>query len=286
MLLIADSGSTKTDWCFVESSDKAIVVKTDGINPIVQTENIIRNIINNQLIPQLESYRINPHCVKEAYFYGAGCVADSKDIISNQLANVFNSPNTLINIESDLLAAARALCGKTMGIACILGTGANSCLYDGTEILYNTPPLGYILGDEGSGAVLGKLFLNAVLKNSLPTEICQQFLNDTHLDKTLIINAVYKKPMANRFLASMSEHILRYVKYPEVEQIVVQNFVDFIVKNLRPYGKQYNTINCVGSIAHYYKPQLQKAANQTGYKIGRIMKSPLMGLQHYHMSFT
>lgn len=284
MLLIVDSGSTKTDWCFVDSASIYKIVKTDGINPVVQTEEIILNILQKQLLPQINLTNLDITHINSIAFYGAGCISAKKLLLASILNDFFNCKNGDIDVESDLLGAARALCGNNAGIACILGTGSNSCIYDGTNIIQNTPALGYILGDEGSGAVLGKLFINAVLKGLLPNEICHSFFKDSKLDKESIISKVYKVPMANKFLASLSKYIVKNIKHKEVENLVVQNFSDFIEKNIMAYDSKYKTINCIGSIGFYYQKQLQMAAERHGYKTGLIIKSPLEALIKYHTS--
>ena len=168
--LIVDSGSTKTDWCFAMPDGKFVRINTSGINPAVQAPDIIEGILNNELLPSLTTQAINRNDVGEIYYYGAGCTPDRQPIMRNILIRTFSSSKT-IEVNSDLLAAARALCLRKEGIACILGTGANSCLYDGANIIAQTPALGYILGDEGSGAVLGRNFLNGILKGWLPIEL-------------------------------------------------------------------------------------------------------------------
>lgn len=189
-----------------------------------------------------------------------------------------------IHVADDLLGAARALCGHKAGIACILGTGSNSCLYDGKNIVVHTPALGYVLGDEGSGAVLGRKFLNAVLKQTLPENIRKLFLQESGLDMAEVINRVYRSPAPNRFLASMSKYIHGYLDEKEVRDIVIDNFEDFIRNNILAYGDKFRTINVVGSIAYHYKEQLTEAASRNGFQIGKIIKNPIEGLIEYHMS--
>ena len=199
MILIADCGSTKIDWCLIENGKVAKQVFTSGINALLMSEEQIRQTIADELVPEIKGYEIG-----SVYYYGAGCLFD--DICANvRRAIAANIPSAkTIEVDTDLLAAARALCGKNPGIACIMGTGSNSCYYDGVKIVDNVSPLGYILGDEGSGAVLGKLLVGDVLKNQLPAALCEKFLKKYDLDRQKIIEGVYKKPAANRFLASLS----------------------------------------------------------------------------------
>lgn len=165
MILIADSGSTKVDWCFVEGASIVKQVSTSGINPVVMSEDEVSACIGGQLMPQMEG--LSPASV---HFYGAGCVSDEKcAIVASAISG--HIPDVSVTVDSDMLAAARAICGSDPGIACILGTGSNSCVYDGRHIIDNVSPLGYILGDEGSGAVLGKMLVGDVLKRQLPEEL-------------------------------------------------------------------------------------------------------------------
>lgn len=289
MKLIVDSGSTKTDWAFTGSAAQYTVVNTHGINPVVQNEEEIDDILRNELEKAACSHDINTQDVDGIFFYGAGCTPEKVHTVKNVLARHF--PNaTLIEVESDLLGAARALCGRNEGIAAILGTGANSCLYDGEKIIAHTPALGFILGDEGSGAVLGKKFMNGILKGWLPQQLCDNFLKETGLTMADIIDKVYHDAMPNRFLASTSEFISRNIgSYSALENIVEENFEDFIRINIFPYrccatnnNANAQRINAVGSIAYYYKPYLVKAAQELGMEIGTITKSPLTGLIRFH----
>ena len=185
--LIVDSGSTKTDWIIIAGDGSIKTFKTEGINPVVGSINIINKTITENFMPQIEGIEID-----RLSFYGAGCTKNKKHLIEECLAKIF--PKTEIEVASDVLAAARALCGHKEGIACILGTGSNSCLFNGKDIVENISPLGYILGDEGSGAVLGRTFISDVLKGELPQDIRDNFFEETHLTEELIIENVYSKP--------------------------------------------------------------------------------------------
>ena len=184
--------------------------------------------------------------------------------------------------HSDLMAAARALCQHEAGMACILGTGANSCLYDGEKIVQNTPALGYILGDEGSGSVLGRMFLNAIFKNPLFADIRDEFLQANKMTQADIIRKVYREPMANRWLASLSPFIHDHLAVPVVRQLVVDNFCEFFRKNLRPYQRLDLPVHFVGSMAHHFSKQLEEAAQEEGFIMGNILQSPIEGLLEYH----
>lgn len=284
--LIVDSGSTKTSWCFAflpdtKSADGARTVTTEGLNPAVMSAEEVEEIIAKALNHCLQSLSISAADVDNVFFYGAGCIAGRTVVVSESIQSIL--VDARIYVADDLLGAARALCGHKAGIACILGTGSNSCLYNGENIVAHTPALGYVLGDEGSGAVLGRKFLNAVLKQTLPENIRKRFLQESGLDMAEVINRVYRSPAPNRFLASMSKYIHGYLDEKEVRDIVVDNFEDFIRNNILAYGDKFRTINVVGSIAYHYKEQLTEAASRNGFQIGKIIKSPIEGLIEYHM---
>lgn len=188
-----------------------------------------------------------------------------------------------VEAHSDLLGAARALCGHNYGIASILGTGANSCLYDGKTILQNTPALGYILGDEGSGGVLGKHFLHDLFKGVLSENICKEFEREYGLTMADVIHRVYREPMPNRFLASFAPFIHRHLSDPAIKRLVVDNFRDFFRYNIRPYGLSNMKVSFVGSIAWHFREQLEEAAAAEGFFLGSILKSPIEGLLRYHL---
>lgn len=285
--LIVDSGSTKTSWCFAflpdtKSADGARTVTTEGLNPAVMSAEEVEEKIAKALNHCLQSLSISAADVDNVFFYGAGCIAGRAGVVSESISSIL--VDAKIYVADDLLGAARALCGHKAGIACILGTGSNSCLYDGKNIVAHTPALGYVLGDEGSGAVLGRKFLNAVLKQTLPENIRKRFLQESGLDMAEVINRVYRSPAPNRFLASMSKYIHGYLDEKEIRDIVVDNFEDFIRNNILAYGDKFRTINVVGSIAYHYKEQLTEAASRNGFQIGKIIKSPIEGLIEYHMS--
>lgn len=277
MILIADSGSTKIDWCVVNGNEVVAQVFTCGMNALMMTEEEMSTNIAIELMPQIKGYEID-----EVYYYGAGCLFDH--ICDNVRRAIYKHiPAKKIEVNSDLLAAARALCGDKPGIACILGTGSNSCYYDGKEIVDNVSPLGYILGDEGSGAVLGKLLVGDVLKNQLPEKLCEKFLKEYDLDRQKIIERVYKQPFANRFLASVSPFLINNIEEPAMHRLVLNAFKAFFVRNITNYaGYKDLPVNFVGSIASYYKDVLAEAASSVNVTIGNIIKSPMEGLLKYH----
>lgn len=266
--LIADSGSTKTDWALGEQR-----YKTQGINPFHQTEEEIESILQKELLPQI--------CfgsrIENISFYGSGVRPEVVSMMTSVLRRVFPEADG-VEAASDLLGAARALCRHEEGVACILGTGANSCLYDGHRIVRNIPPMGYILGDEGSGAALGIRLLNALYKERLPKYLLDLFEGEMQLSLPDVISRVYRQPMANRWLASLAPFVSAHISDPAVEALVTDNFRSFISNNITPYQRHDLCLHAVGSIACHFSVQLQKAAAEQGYAVGRILRSPIEGL--------
>lgn len=286
MKLIADSGSTKTDWSVTSGNNVALSVKTQGINPFHQPEKVISDILSSELLPQIEPVVSS---VSEIHFYGSGCNEANAAVMQALLARVFSDDvssfcdGVRVFVYSDLLAAARAVCGTSPGIACIMGTGVNSCLYDGTGIVSNTRPLGYILGDEGSGAVLGRLFLNALYKGFLPQDMVGEFEQWIGMSYQDIITRVYREPMANRFLAGIAPFIHDRLDIPAVRGIVVDNFRNFFRRNVVQYGASSLPAGAVGSIAYFFRDELREAASLEGFTLSRVLRSPMDGLVAYHI---
>lgn len=290
MILLADSGSTKTDWCSITKLDKRTEeqkrtdefiktqysqVQTQGINPVVMETDSILRILYKELLPQLPV-----QAIESIYFYGAGCTSTKSIILKNCLKKVFGE-QVHIEVYSDLLGAARALCGHTPGIACIMGTGSNSGFYDGDKIAQHTPSLGYILGDEGSGAYLGKCLINGVLKKQLPADICRDFLNETQLIQEEVIDCVYRKPKANRFLAGFAPFIAKNRSHPAIQKLLNDAFSTFIQRNLTDYPTKL-PVHATGSIAYVFKEELTNALKEQGYTPGNIEQSPMKGLITFH----
>ena len=277
MLLIADSGSTKTDWCLCNQVAIVQNIQTQGINPYHQTEEAIEEVLRKELLPQFEAQSSQPRVI----FYGSGCANETAcNRIKEALFKVLGSED--VTVHSDLLGAARALCGHEEGIACVLGTGSNSCLYNGKEITANTPPLGYILGDEGSSAVLGRRLVGDCLKNQLPEAIRDEFLAEYQLTQEIILEKVYRQPLANRFLASLTPFLSKHREVPEVHKLLVESFTDFFVRNVKQYRRPWLPIHFVGSIANAFPAELKEAAESLGMELGTILQSPMEGLIKYH----
>ena len=274
MILIADSGSTKTDWCLTASETVPQRMSTQGVNPFFQTDEQICGILHDELLPQILSSSVGR--IGEVHFYGAGIRPEMRERMKGILNEAF--PRAKIEVESDLLGAARALFGHGEGVACILGTGSNSGLYDGQTIIANTPPLGFILGDEGSGAVLGKLFLGSLCKGLMPNGLLEEYLTETQQEISDVIQAVYRQPLPNRYLARTSRFIHSHIHVEEVRKLVVDNFRAFFRRNIVQYGRHDLPVRAIGSVAWYYQEQLKEAAQLEGFLVDQVLQSPMEGL--------
>ncbi|HIY87869.1 MAG TPA: ATPase [Candidatus Bacteroides pullicola] len=274
-ILIADSGSTKTDWCVAEDGKILRRIKAGGINPVFLTDEELREAAA-EAASLLEDLR--PEAI---HFYGAGCIPTQAERVIHALRQAFPAADE-VEVASDMLGAARALCGRRAGIACILGTGSNSCFYDGENIVANVSPLGFILGDEGSGAVLGKLLVGSLLKNQLTSGLKEAFLEQYALTPADIIERVYRRPLPNRFLASLSPFLAAHLEDAGVHQLVLDAFRDFLRRNVMQYDWQAHDVHCCGSIAWHYKKILAEAGASLGIRIGQVVQSPMEGLVRYH----
>ena len=275
MQLIADSGSTKVDWRAIKDDGSIVEISTEGINPVFITPEEIVKILSQKLLPV-----IGPG-VKNVYFYGAGVVSPQLiATLSESFKKVFPESETFA--ASDVLAAARALCGHNPGIACIMGTGSNSCFYDGENIAKNVRAGGFILGDEASGGVLGKKLISDFIKGLLPAHIQAEFDKRYDLDYMKVVEKVYKQPMPSRFLASFAPFINEFIEDPYMENLVNTSFDEFFKRNISQYDYKNHTVNFVGSIAYYFKDKLVAAAEKNGMKVGRVLKTPIEGLVEYH----
>ena len=277
MILIADSGSTKTTWYLSGEDIPPKEIATDGMNPYLQSEDNIQTTLLSSLLPQLT---VDPAKIDAVYFYGAGCIFEKVEIVSRAIRKYI--PADVVEVNSDLLAAARGLFGREPGIACILGTGSNSCFYDGENIIRNISALGFILGDEGSGSSLGKHLVGDLLKDMFPTVLKEKFLRQFNLTPAEIIDRVYRQPFPNRFLAGLSSFISENFDEPGMKQLVHDDFKAFFVRNLMKYDYQQNKASFVGSIAYHYKDILREVAKDMGISLGIILQSPMEGLIKYH----
>ncbi len=271
MKAIADSGSTKCEWIFGDG-DRILRLRTAGINAVQQSPDAIRAVLAE--LPPLDG-------VEELRFYGAGCgdsFPEASAVLRRDLAARFG-PGTAIGLGSDLLGAARALFGRGEGIACILGTGSNSCHCRGGEIVANVPPLGYVLGDEGSGAVLGRNLVNGIFKGMIPLR--EEFLHTFALTYAGLIRRVYREPAANRFLASFAPFIRAHLDCAPVREMVVRSFGEFAARNLSGYPAGL-PVAFVGGVAAHFEEPLREAMAAAGREVVRIVCSPAEELWKYH----
>ena len=282
MILTADSGSTKCHWALVEgkgASNEPKIIETRGINPVTCSSEQVKKIITEGLLPQIKATE-----VEGIYFYGAGCIANAPATLELQrtLQEIFPQATTIV-VATDMLGAAHALCGHDKGIVCILGTGSNSAFYDGEQLAKNVPPLGYILGDEGGGANLGKTFVSNALKGLMPSEIVDLMYEECQTSYAQIIESVYRKPNANRYLASFVPFMARHRDRAEIRRCIDLAFDNFIERNLLQYPDvEKLPINFVGSIAAVFEQELTEALSRHSLTLGKIERSPIGGMVKYH----
>ena len=279
IILIADSGTTKTDWCLVDGGAIVKSICTKGMNPYFQSVEEITNEIKTVVVPQIGDVSVDA-----VYFYGAGCVFDKVDLMRDAISLCIKT--SVIEVCSDLLAAAHSLCGREAGIACIMGTGSNSCFYDGEKITQNVPSLGFILGDEGGGVTLGRLLVSDVLKGVLPAYIRDAFFEQFKLTQADILDSVYKRPFPNRFLASLSPFLSEHIDAPEIRTIVISSFTSFLTRNVMQYDYKEYAANFTGSVAFHYKEILMETAESLGISVGKVLKSPFVDEGFIKRSFT
>lgn len=274
-ILIADSGATKSDWCLTRKGEIIHRFSGKGISPVFQTGEEIAEEIRLYVQPLLKDANIGA-----VHFYGAGCIPEKTGLVRDAIRQSF--PVDTVYVYSDLIAAAHSLCGHEAGIACILGTGSNSCEWDGTSIVKQISPLGFILGDEGSGAVLGKNLIGDALKNQLTEGLKETLLDEYGLTPALVIDKVYRQPFPNRFLASLCPFLLKHIEDPTIRRIVTRSFSAFFERNVMQYDYQKNKVNFVGSIAWYFSDLLKEVAAEKGIEIGTISQSPMPGLIEFY----
>lgn len=276
IILIADSGSTKTDWVLCNGSIIVKRIKTQGLNPTIQSSDEILAVLKAELADNIDTT-----APQKIFFYGAGCAYETANNRMKQaLEAVFTTKE--IEIYSDLLASARALCGHEEGIACILGTGSNSCLYDGKNIIDNTPSMGYILGDEGSGAHLGRQLVSDCVKKQLPKAIREKFMQEYNLDVATILERVYHTPLPNRWLASLTPFIQENKKNAEVHTMLKHCFTQFFQRNVMVYRRSWLPIHISGGIGMNFSEEIRETAESLGLSVGNIVESPMEGLIKFH----
>lgn len=279
MIAIADSGTTKTSWVFVDPNKKLYHYKTVGFNPYYQSPDNIATNLKEGLIPNLD---FSDATISKIFFYGAGCeLQEKREHVGTGIRAAF--PNAEILVSHDLLAAARALFGDSEGIACISGTGSNSCLYDGKSIVKNVHSLGLFLGDEGSGGYKGKLLIRDYIRNSMPAHIHELF-EKQFTDRTAdILDKVYTKEFPSRYLASFTTFLTANINEPYVQELVYKSFAELIDRCVSKYNSNA-PIGFIGSIAFYFQDILKKVGQDKGLTISKIIKDPLQDLAEYHFS--
>lgn len=275
MLLLADSGSTKTDWALRTDNETLRTLRTSGLNPFMLNADELTAALQRELLPQLSDTEVAN--VETIRFYGAGCRDHGTERMTAALATQFRSAS--IEVASDMLCAARALFGVGEGIACILGTGSNSCLYDGRRIVRNVSPLGFILGDEGSGAVLGRRLVGDVLKEQLSAAVREAFHATYPEVATEVVERVYRQPFPNRYLAHFVPFLKQHEDEPHVQQLILDEFSRFFRRNVSLYGRRDLQVSFVGSIAHYFSSQLRQAAASGGFSVGTILQAPFSAIE-------
>lgn len=280
MILVADSGSTKCDWILIDSQSNQHKTNSMGFNPFFHdTDLVYSNLMENELFIE---YRDQ---VSEVYFYGAGCSSEARNtIIANGLKRVFSCADTVL-VDHDLKGAALATSQGDKGISCILGTGSNSCYFDGTDVIEKVPALGYILGDEGSGSYFGKILLSEWLYHRMPTELAEDFGKEYNLTKEGIFEAVHHKADPNVYLASFSPFMSKHIDHPYFKEMVYDGLDKFVNIHVLCYENYKDVpVHFVGSIAYYFKEVLQKVALKYSFTVGKIEKRPVEPLAQYHIN--
>ncbi len=279
-LLVADGGSTKTDWCLAVPHRELQFFRTCGLNPALSDFPVIREILQTELMPHLTSHLQYPETETRIYYYGAGCIPSVRAKMGQALTGLI--PHSTVEVHSDLLGAARALCGHEAGIACILGTGSNSCRYDGQDIVQHVSSLGYVLGDEGSGTALGKRLVGDWLKGLLDEELSGKLTESYGWDEADIVRKVYREPEANCFLASFTPFMEAHRTHPDIHRILTDCFKDFFERNIMAYRPESLAVHFAGSIAAIFHEELEETAETYGIRIGNILREPIHRMVAYH----
>ncbi|MEO6522397.1 MAG: N-acetylglucosamine kinase [Mucilaginibacter sp.] len=271
MIIVADSGSSKTDWLIESPGSEPEEFRTAGLNPYFLSEKEIVKIIQSQASAIVKKSAQ----VSEIYFFGAGCSSpDRREIVSNALSHIF--PKAFVSVDSDLLGSAYATCGHAKGFCCVLGTGSNISFFDGENIYEGKHGLGFVLGDEGSGSWFGKVLITDFLYGNMPGEIAELFYKTYKIDKDIVINHVYQKAAPNSYLASFTK-FLSEIKTSQYSQQVIKNgLLEFIENCIKTYP-DYHDYNChfVGSIAYYFSTELHALCEEHGVHVGKIIKQPI-----------
>jgi glucosamine kinase len=274
--LIADSGATKAEWVLINNGKKKTLF-TQGISPYFLNTDQVTELVEKELVKKLKNV-----IVEEIHYYGTGCAnPENAKSIKKALQRVFQQAH--INVNTDLMAAARAVCGHEKGIACILGTGSNSCYYNGKNILKNSPGIGYVLGDEGSGAYLGKKVIQYYLYNTFDEDLRARFDAKFVTNGVEILDNVYKKPLPNRYLAGFTMFLAENRGHYMIENIIEDGLNDFFFQHLCKYNEVWKyPVSFVGSVANGFKDVIQQLCSSYEFELGTILKNPMQGLVKYH----
>jgi len=274
--LIADSGSTKAEWCLLDGKKKRNFI-TQGLSPYFLSSDQIQNILQYELKTKIKN--IEPH---EVFFYGTGCSSpDNVKLVKQAIEKIFTKAK--VHVDHDLMGAAKALCGNEKGVACILGTGSNSCYYNGKKIVKNSPGLGFVLGDEGSGAYLGKKVVQYYLYNTFDPDLMDRFNAKFNTNSIEILDAVYKKPLPNRYLASFAIFLAENRGHYMIENIIEDGFNDFFFNHIYKYRESWTLpVHFIGSIAYGFKDVLKAMCDAYELQLGNVIKTPMQGLIKFH----
>lgn len=277
MKLIAESGGTKTQWCGVSPDKQTDILTTIGLNPNFVTSEIISRVLSSEVLPV-----INTPDIKEVWFYGAGCSGKAMEKkVKDAILSVL--PSSDINVLSDLTGAARSMLGSGSGFVCMLGTGSNSGYYDGTSITANVPPLGFILGDEGSGAALGKRLLADYIRGIMPPELAEEFKVRYGAEKDDVVSSVYRGFFPSKFIGGFVQFIKENMTHDYCRILVKGSFGEFVRRNLNLYKASGKTeIAVTGSVAWHFKEILEEVFIENGFIISAITRDPITGLIRYH----
>jgi len=278
--LIADSGSTKTSWCLLSEDGREEYFSSIGLNPYFIDANKVSEEIKKTLLPVFPFKSDVGELV--IHFYGAGCSSkEDSEVIIKGLAQVFI--NAEINVDHDLMGAARALCGDQSGIVGILGTGSSSCYYDGQNIIEQVPALSFILGDEGSGSHIGKQLITDFLYKEIPVSLHEKLEKAYSLSKEDILDGVYRKPFPNKFLASFNRFVADNIDHDYCQQLVNNSFEAYLKNHISKYAAYRKMpLNLVGSVAYHYQSLIKKVAAHHDQQLGKIIQSPIKDLVAYH----
>ena len=277
MILIADSGATKTSWLLADKGKVVQNIITSGYNPYYYKNTGLIDTIKSELLSQLSTNE-----VEKIFFYGSGCSSEINcSMVKSSLLQLF--PNSLVEVNHDLYGAAVALLNNDKGIACILGTGSNSCSWDGRRIIQNIPSVGYLLGDEGSGTYIGMKILKGILENKAPTEIVKNFYISYNITFEGVLNRIYNEAKPNQFISEVSIFANKNINNNWVRSMVKQSFVDFIDNQIKHYNNYQDLkVSFTGSVAHHFKQILLEACHENNIRMGIILKNPIEGLFNYH----